>query len=280
MRPIIGIPCHADFRAGSGRPVYCNNRTYTHAIEHAGGIPLLIPILHDLTALEELLPRLDGLLLSGGADIQPHAYGGDPHPSIDEGDPRLDKLELAVTRLALEADMPVLGVCRGMQVLNVVLGGDLYQDVSDQYPGSIQHCNRDFPRTHITHRVYVEPGSRMEAVLGTREFGVNSLHHQAVKHAGKGVRISGWAEDGVAELLEVDGYDFVLGVQCHPEEVYAFEPTCARLFKAFVQACSSDGLEEVEIEVAEPDKETGTRARPHAFSPAPTIEEYIPAAEG
>jgi putative glutamine amidotransferase len=260
MRPIIGIPCHADFRAGSGRPVYCNNRVYTHAIEQAGGIPLLIPLLHDVSALEELLPRLDGLLLSGGVDIQPYHYGEEPDASLDEGDPRLDKLELAVTKLALEAAMPLLGICRGMQLLNVALGGDLYQDIRDQYPGAIQHCNRDYPRSHITHRVYVEPGSRMEAVLGTREFGVNSLHHQAVKHAGKGVRISGRAEDGVAELLEVEGYTFVLAVQCHPEEIYMSEPVCARLFKAFVQACSSHGLEEVETEAAEPNEETVGRA--------------------
>lgn len=238
MRPLIGIPCHSDYRAASGRPIYCNNRAYTHAIENAGGIPLLIPLLNDLSALESLLPRLDGLLFSGGLDIQPCNYGEDPHPSIDAGDPQLDQLELALAHWALEEDIPMLGVCRGMQLLNVAMGGTLYQDLGDQYPGSMQHCNVDLPRTHLIHHVYVETGSRMEEVLGTHEFLVNSLHHQAIKKLGSGVHISGRADDGVPELLEAPNYRFVMAAQCHPEEIYKDVPACAHLFSAFVQACS------------------------------------------
>jgi putative glutamine amidotransferase len=263
MRPLIGIPGHSDYRAESRRPIYCNNRAYTHAIEHAGGIPLLIPLLDDLTSLEKLLPRLDGILLTGGVDIQPSLYGEKPHPLIDVPDVRLDEFELAITRWALEADLPTLGVCRGMQLLNVALGGDLYQDLDDQYPGNLRHCRRELPRTQISHCVYIEPGSRMEAVLGTRELWVNSLHHQAVKHAGKGVRISGRAEDGVAELLEVPEYTFVLAAQCHPEEIYTVEPACARLFKAFVQACGGDIEDEMEEQTWAPEihEVTGQRTR-------------------
>lgn len=256
MRPLIGIPCHSDFRAASGRPIYCNNRAYTHAVESAGGVPILIPLYNDLTALNTLLPRLDGLLLSGGIDIQPLRYSEDAHPLVQAGDARLDEMELTVADWALQEDVPILGVCRGMQLLNVAMGGTLYQDLGDQY-GGMQHCNVAFPRNKLTHIVHVEAGSRMEEVLGTREFWVNSLHHQAVKKPGKGVRISGRADDGVAELLEAPSYRFVMAVQCHPEEIYTVVPACARLFAAFIQACSATHLMDSEEHLG------------HPFTPAP-----------
>lgn len=244
MRPLIGIPCHADFRAASGRPIYCNNRAYVHAIENAGGVPVLIPILNDLSMLDSLLSRLDGLLLSGGVDLQPMLYGEERHPLTEEANAQLDEFEMSLTHWALEEDIPMLGVCRGMQILNVALGGSLYQDVRDQYPSDVPHTNPEMPRTHIAHRVFVEPGSRMESVLGTQELWVNSLHHQAVKAPGKGVRISGRAEDGMAELLEAPGYRFVMAAQGHPEEIYTIEPAFARLFSAFIRACDSTVEEE------------------------------------
>jgi len=237
MRPLIGIPCHEDFRQHSGRPIYCNNRTYTHALESVGGIAVLIPIFNDLTALESLLIRLDGLLFSGGVDVEPGRYNGEPHPQLSEVDLRLDEFELTLAHWALQENIPILGVCRGMQLLNVALGGSLYQDISEECPGSLQHCKRDLPRNTLIHSVHVEEGSRMEEILGTNEFWVNSLHHQAIKVPGKDVHISGWAQDGVAELMEAPDYQFVMAVQCHPEEIYTSEPACARLFSAFVEAC-------------------------------------------
>ena len=238
MRPLIGIPCHEDFRQHSGRPIYCNNRTYTHALESVGGIAVLIPIFNDLTSLESLLRRVDGLLFSGGGDVEPGRYNEEPHPLLGELDLRLDEFELTLARWALKENKPILGVCRGMQLLNVALGGSLYQDVEKQRPGSMQHCKRDLPRNTLIHSVHIEEGSRMEEVLGTNELWVNSLHHQAVKVPGKGVHISGWAEDGVAELMEAPDYHFVMAVQCHPEEIYTSEPACTRLFSAFVKTCS------------------------------------------
>jgi putative glutamine amidotransferase len=238
MRPLIGIPCHADFRDGSRRPVYCNNRAYIHAVERAGGVPILIPLYEDLSLLDTLLPRLDGLLLSGGADIEPGRYGEERHPLVDEPDKILDEVELFLANWAVQEDIPTLGVCRGMQVLNVALGGTLYQDIHTCYPGSLPHSRREQPRDFLAHGVEVQPGSRMEAVLGTRSIMVNSLHHQAIHQPGKGVVISGCAGDGIAELLEVPGNRFVLAVQYHPEEIYMKDTASARLFKAFVKACS------------------------------------------
>jgi putative glutamine amidotransferase len=243
MRPLIGIPCHAGFREGSGRPIYCNNRVYIHAIEHAGGVPILIPVLNDLSMFETLLPRLDGLLLPGGLDINPSRYGEEPHPFLGDLTLELDEMELTMTRWALDEDLPTIGICRGIQLLNVALGGTLYQDLPSQYPGSLRHMNLNLPRNQVVHKVYVDAGSRMEQVLGTREFMANSLHHQAIKEPGKGVLISGRSEDGVAELLEAPDYRFVMAMQCHPEEIYLQEPVCARFFAAFVKACGMDATE-------------------------------------
>lgn len=239
MRPVIGIPCQAEFRAGSNRPIYGNNRTYVHAVESAGGLPILIPMLTDLHNLEDLLPRLDGILFSGGIDMQPSSYGEHKHPETDEGDPQLDEFEIAVANWSLQEDIPILGVCRGMQLLNVVLGGSLYQDIASQCPDALEHRRRDMPRTALTHTVTIEPGTLTENVLGTRLLAVNSLHHQAIKKPGKGVHISGYSEDGIVEMLEVPGQRFLLGVQGHPEEIYGQVSAFSLLFQAFVQACAN-----------------------------------------
>lgn len=237
MYPRIGIPCQADFREESGRPIYCNNRAYVHALEQAGAIPLLMPPLADEAAMVALLSSVDGLLLSGGADIDPGRYGEEPHERLGRVDEQLDEQELALVQYAMQMDMPVLGICRGIQLLNVALGGSLYQDLSAQHPTSIDHSRRDLPRNTLTHSIQIEPDSRMASILGVNEAQVNSLHHQAVKDLGQGAHVSGYAEDGVVELMEVSGYRFVLATQCHPEEIYTVEPVWARLFAAFVQEC-------------------------------------------
>ncbi|HXR65501.1 MAG TPA: gamma-glutamyl-gamma-aminobutyrate hydrolase family protein [Ktedonobacteraceae bacterium] len=239
MRPVIGIPCQADFREGSKRPIYGNNRTYVHAVEDAGGLPILIPMLRDLHNLEDLLPRLDGILFSGGIDMQPSLYGEQKLVQTDDFDPLLDEFEIMVANWALQEDIPILGVCRGMQLLNVVLGGNLYQDIASQRADSLEHRRRDLPRTALTHAVNIEAGSLMEQVLGTNQVRINSLHHQAVKEPGKGVRISGRADDGVAELLEVPSHRFLLAIQGHPDEIYGQVEPFSKLFKAFVQACAN-----------------------------------------
>jgi putative glutamine amidotransferase len=196
-------------------------------------------MLNDLNALSALLSRLDGLLLPGGIDLHPGHYGEEVHPLTEQADLELDKFEMTLANWALKKDLPVLGVCRGMQLINVVLGGSLYQDINDQYTDSIAHTNRHLPRTHLAHPITIEPGSRTEKILGTRKVWVNSLHHQAIKDPGQGVCITGRAEDGIAELLEVSGYRFVMAAQSHPEETYTVEPAFARLFSAFVRASSS-----------------------------------------
>ena len=248
MRPLIGIPCRPLIRAETGKPIYANNRAYVHAVESAGGLPVLIPMIKDLNILTALLSRLDGILLSGGIDVHPSHYGEEVHPLTQEVDIELDEFEITLASWAIQQDIPVLGVCRGMQLINVVLGGTLYQDIDNQYPDSIAHSQRHLPITHLAHHIIVEPGSRMEKILGAGEVWVNSHHHQAIKDPGKGVRITGRAPDGVPELLEVPDCRFVMAVQSHPEEIYSIEPAFKRLFSAFVQASSSHMDEEIVAE--------------------------------
>ncbi len=260
MSSLIGIPCHALIRAETGRPIYANNRAYVHAVESAGGLPILIPMVNDLNILTALLTRLDGLLLPGGIDLHPNRYGEEVHPLTEEADLELDEFEITLASWAFQEDIPVLGVCRGMQLINIALGGSLYQDIDEQYPDSIGHTHRNLPRTHLAHRISVDPGSRMEKILGTQAVWVNSLHHQAIKKPGKGVRITGHAPDGIPELLEVTGYRFVMAVQCHPEEIYSIEPAFARLFSAFVQASSSPLAEEIVAEYSVSSREVSVGA--------------------
>ena len=248
MHPLIGIPCRSERSADTACPIYWNNRAYVHAVEHANGVPILIPLFNNLSTLTTLLSRLDGLLLPGGADIQPKYYSEEPHPLLGDVDPQSDELELALARWALATDIPTLGICRGMQLLNVALGGTLHQDLEDQYPGSMRHIYEDLPCSQVTHRVYIEAGSRMEKILGTHEVWVNSLHHQAIKKPGKGVHISGRAMDGVAELMEVTGFRFVMAAQGHPEELYTHQKAWAQLFAALISACNIGVVTHGEVE--------------------------------
>lgn len=237
MYPIIGIPCRADVRVKTNRPMYYSNKSYVQAIEDAGGVPMLIPIMKESRSLAALLPHIDGLLLPGGIDIHPNNYQEDVHPTLRETDSRLDELELALVDWAMQQDIPTLGICRGLQMINVALGGTLYQDLATEYTESLHHANWNLPPSKIVHSVQIESGSLMEEVLGVQEVAVNSLHHQGIKVPGKGIVISGRSKDNVVELIEVPQQSFMIGVQCHPEELYIEQTVWNRLFKAFIDAC-------------------------------------------
>jgi putative glutamine amidotransferase len=197
----------------------------------------MIPPGLDANALDALCMRLDGLLLTGGADLDPALYGEQRMPESGDVEPERDELELAMTRTALARDLPILGICRGMQALNVACGGTLYQDIATQLPDTELHDWHKLPRNHLAHNVTVEPGSRLSEILGAQELRVNSLHHQAVRRPGAGLRIVARAADGVAEGLEAPGRRFALAVQYHPEELVETDALSRRLFDAFTQAC-------------------------------------------
>jgi putative glutamine amidotransferase len=244
QRPVIGIPCYAGKRAGTLRPFYGNNRAYVKALELAGGTPVLIPHVDDLAALKSLCSRLDGLLLPGGADIHPRAYGEEPHPLLGSVDLNEDRLDLALVDYFLEMDRPVLGICRGQQLLNIAVRGTLYQDIRAERPNTLKHPNANKPRTYLAHPVQIVPGTRLADLLGTATLRVNSLHHQAIRTPGRNTVISATAPDGIVEGIELPNHRFALAVQWHPEELVANagDEHMLRLFQGFVAAATGSAI--------------------------------------
>jgi len=182
-----------------------------------------------------LWQRLDGLVLTGGGDIDPARFGQARHPRVDDVSAARDELELGLTRRAVDENVPLLAICRGIQVLNVALGGTLVQDIPGERPGPIAHSQSE-PRQQPTHAVKVMgEGTRLGRVLGALELDVNSMHHQAIDRLGAGLREVAWAPDGIIEGVEMSGDDrFVLGVQWHPEELVAHDRAARNLFAAVV----------------------------------------------
>ncbi|MFN2452470.1 MAG: gamma-glutamyl-gamma-aminobutyrate hydrolase family protein [Candidatus Dormibacteria bacterium] len=209
------------------RPAALLPTSYVEAIRQGGGVPILLPPVPD--AADALVRHLDGLVLAGGNDIDPASYGARPHPATRNTRPERDAAELALVRAALARTLPVLGICRGMQLLNVARGGDLIQHLPDLV-GDERHQPR--PGHFAEHPVVPEPGSHLAAVLGAGTE-VASCHHQGIGRLGDGLVVGGRAPDGVIEAIEMPGRAFVLGVQWHPEE-HAHRD--ARLFTALVEA--------------------------------------------
>ena len=237
MRPVVGITL------GDGdRPGYHSMREdYVRSVERSQAVPVVLPALRPEDAAA-LLDRLDGLVLSGGIDVDPALYGEAPHPKLGRVDRHRDEFELALTREALARDLPLLAICRGQQVLNVATGGSLVQDIPSELKGAVTH---DAPgrRTRRSHTVEVTPGSKLGEILGEGTLSVNSFHHQAVDRLGKGLVVSARSSrDGVIEGVERPGAAFVVGVQWHPESFWNDERSFQRLFDAHVQACRTASL--------------------------------------
>ncbi len=236
MRPIIGIT--SDYNGGDrpefgGKIATCFLRDrYVHAIETTGGIPLILPPL-DLPSRSArlILDRLDGLLLTGsGPDIDPALYGERRRFRFKTIDPKRFSLERELVRYALKREMPILGICGGMQLLNVAAGGSLYQDIKNQVPKAMQHQRGGKP----AHLISVKPGTLLSKVMKRDELRVNSAHHQGVKQVAAGYRVNAEAPDGVIEGIEAVGHPFVLGVQWHPEFLNPDDRSTI-LFKAFLK---------------------------------------------
>jgi putative glutamine amidotransferase len=223
-RPLIGITVGPP---NDGSPFVQTRSTYVHAVEVAGGLPVLIPPLGP-DALDALLERLDGLMFPGGADVDPAEYGEAREPRTEVVS-ELDRLELAAARWAVRSEVPTLGICRGQQVLNVALGGSLIQHLDDhRQPGD---------RTALTQALTVTPGSRLAEVFGATRIEVNTMHHQAVKEVAPGLTAVAWSADGTIEAMESRDHPWLLMVQFHPEELVDFHAPSQRLFNAFVEAC-------------------------------------------
>ena len=210
---------------------------YGAAVLDAGGAPLIVPTTQDRASLEAILDRAQGLILSGGPDVHPRCYGEEPVAGLGEVDTVLDEMELMAARIAVERDLPLLGICRGIQVLNVALGGTLHQDIPSQVPRSICHTPKT-DKAVTTHTVRIEPGVLLERIWGEREAWVNSQHHQALKDVAAGLAVTGRARDGIIEAIEHPGRRFLLGVQWHPEGTWREDPYSRKLCRAFVTAAA------------------------------------------
>ena len=206
---------------------------YFEAIEAAGGIPVIVPPL-GLRAIDPLLSRLSAICIAGGPDIDPRSYGGESHPKLGPTEPELDRFELAVTWAARARCIPILAICRGAQMLNVALGGSLHMHLPDEAGGRVEHRRPGSDGPAASHEIRVERDSALGRVLGAERVMVNSYHHQAARKLGRGLRAVAHADDGVIEAIELNGPDFVVGVQWHAECMEA--PEQRALFEAFVDA--------------------------------------------
>ena len=237
-RKLIGITCSTQEAKENTTARQFLNRAYAWAVEQAGGVPVLLPATTVSGAAERYLDALDGLLLSGGVDLAPECYGETPHPALGEVDSDRDALEIPLIRAALAQDMPIFAICRGIQALNVALGGTLYQDLPAQHPTEIEHqqSRNRIPRTDFSHPIRIAAASRLREIVGAEEMQTNSFHHQALREVAPGLTVTAWAPDGVIEAVEGKAQRYLVAVQFHPEETAPNDEKSRRLFEAFVAA--------------------------------------------
>ncbi|HEY85636.1 MAG TPA: gamma-glutamyl-gamma-aminobutyrate hydrolase family protein [Chloroflexi bacterium] len=240
--PIIGLPCRYDTSGQHpGRLINAQNNAYIEAIVRAGGAPYLIPLQLEGDALRAVYNLADGILLTGGGDIDPAYYRQASHPATNDIQADRDRVEISIARWAAEDNKPLLGICRGIQVMAVAVGGALYQDIQDLLPQAGRHdyfsSNGGHPCSYLPHQVKLTPDSRLAQILQAEEFSVNSLHHQAVQRVPEPYQITGYAGDNIPEALELPGHPCFCGVQWHPEELVSTQGSARKLFAAFVDVC-------------------------------------------
>jgi putative glutamine amidotransferase len=236
--PVIGITGYAD---RSARPpnvsIFALARTYVRAVAMSGGAPVIIPPYLEGSSLRGAFDGIAGLLLSGGGDIHPSSFGETDSGLLWYIDRERDQAELSLARWALTEGRPVLGICRGIQTLNVAAGGSLIQDIPTQIPQALSHSSiAGRPLPDIAHQVKVDPHSRLAALIGAGDIGVNSAHHQAVEAIGEGLVAVARAADSVIEGLEAPAHPFCIGVQWHPEAMVESTPVMRRLFEGLIEA--------------------------------------------
>ena len=246
-RPVIGVPTQ-NLQSLGGVPAdipasWVMSQRYIRALTAAGALPWMIPLVGDEPdTLRGIYDELDGVFLPGGADIDPANYGEATHERCDRSDPARDEVELALVRWALVDGKPVLGVCRGLQLVNLAAGGTLYQDLGEQMPGSIKHDYFPFggryPRDYLAHEVNVAEHTRLAEIFGAGALKVNSMHHQGVRRLGEQLVASALATDGLVEGIESANGWYLVAVQWHPEALVENSPTSRRLFASFVDAAT------------------------------------------
>lgn len=234
-KPIIGISSSIIVDSGGMFPGYERayvNKDYVDAVINSGGIPLIIPISQDKDVIKSQIDLIDGLILSGGHDVYPLNYNEEPDPKIGAVFPERDEYDFTLLNLAKDKNIPILGICRGLQIINTFFGGTLYQDNS--YKGAVlKHSQNQRPELK-THTINIEKNSKLFNILNKSELLVNSFHHQSIKDAGKGLKIVAKAKDGIIESVEHEDYDFLVGVQWHPEMLFKTCGDAEKIFNEFI----------------------------------------------
>lgn len=239
MKPVIGITSDLQGRYLS---LTMDN---INSIVGAGAVPIALPNLLDEENIDLLLERIDGLLVTGGDDIDPTLFGEEPHQYLGIVYPERDAFEMNIIKKALDLDKPVLAICRGCQVLCVAAGGDIYQDIYSQYPGTPLQHSQKAPRWHASHYVNAKKDSLLYKITQKEKFKVNSFHHQAVRKIPENFEVCARSSDGIIEAFECKNYSFVLGVQWHPECMTEKKDVpSVSIFHAFINACKNRKAEE------------------------------------
>lgn len=238
--PLIGLTTE---RLSIQKPIVTvgAKEAYVRAILKAGGIPLLIPVGLTRSQLRDMFEKLDGIVLVGGGDIEPSRFNGSPHPRVYDVDQERDEMEIELVQMAAQDGKPLLGICRGAQVINVAMGGTLYTDIADQLKGALKHDYfPNYPRDTLAHKVKIMDRTLLEKIIGEDEIQVNSLHHQGLARIGEELRVSAWSPDGLAEAVELLGHPFLMGVQWHPEWL-THHPAHFALIETFIQIAAGNG---------------------------------------
>lgn len=235
--PVIGIVAHHLYSSSGASQIDGQLKSYRRAVARAGGAPILIPLELREELWRAIYEVLMGIIFPGGVDIDPVHYGEAPHPNLGQVDPTLDQAELMLGRWALADNLPLLGICRGAQLLNVAAGGSLVQDIPTQWREPLDHTASAVD----AHMITIRPGTRLVDILGKTECMTNSRHHQAVKNLPDGFVASAYTSDGVIEAIERTSAPFCIGVQWHPENLVDHDPVMQRLFEAFIVAAKQQG---------------------------------------
>lgn len=232
MRPLIAIVSLYDETKES----YWMLPGYAQALEQAGASPVILPPTADPDVLQQYVQAFHGFLFPGGHDLDPALYDGPQSDKLGPLCPQRDEMERRLFPMALESRKPLLGICRGIQLFNCMQGGGLWQDIPTQCPSGVQHHETP-PYDKVAHMVTVGEGTLLGKILGVRELGVNSYHHQCIKGLGRGLDVCATAPDGVVEAVSIKGHPFALAVQWHPEFSYQTDGNSRKIFRAFVSAC-------------------------------------------
>ncbi|MDS1029209.1 gamma-glutamyl-gamma-aminobutyrate hydrolase family protein [Bacillota bacterium LX-D] len=231
MLPLIGITCSTELDR------FTVTQYYSQGVEKAGGLPILLPVTEKTHRISFYADLLQGLILTGGGDVDPVYMGQEPEPGMGQITPERDNFELLLTKYFLDQGKPILAICRGMQVLNIIGGGTIWQDLNSQCPKSLKH-SQEAPKWYPTHEIHILAHTKLSSIFtGLAKTRVNSFHHQAVQNLGEEFMVSALAQDGIIEAIESKTANFQMGVQWHPECMWEKNPLQLELFKALILAC-------------------------------------------